>query len=305
MSYIVGITKDITDLEHANLQLNEFINSQKDLTILTYGTTIDFANQAFLDFFGFDNIQDFIRENECVCNLFLKQSGFFYREYPAHHAREWIDRIVALPQQDRIVLLKDLNGITHAFAVTISPFSDKKVVASFNDITSTILEKQVLEDQVAHDQLTKALSRQYLQHYLIKVQNDLKIGKNYYLILFDIDHFKDVNDQHGHLEGDRLLIQLVALVNKNIRQEDRLIRWGGEEFIIIGESKHIMDLETFTTHIRKLIENHQFDSKQPKISCSFGVTLFKPNQSFEEVLEIADEALYQAKESGRNKVILK
>lgn len=300
---ITGITKDVTELEEANKQLNEFINSQKDLTMLTNGETIDFANQAFLDFFGYETIAEFLEKHECICNLFVHQDGFFTLDKETHHPSEWIDAILTLPQQNRLVLLKDIYNTLHAFSITVGSFNQEKVVISFNDITPTIAEKQLLEDQVTHDKLTNAYSRQYLEQYLITVQSGLNRNKSYYLILFDIDHFKQVNDQYGHLEGDQLLKELVELTQQSIRHEDKLVRWGGEEFIVVGESKHVLDIEIFANHLRKQIENHAFKVKQRHITCSFGVTAFVKGEEFETTLTRADKALYEAKECGRNRVI--
>lgn len=302
ISKAVGLMQDITEQKEANERLNRFINSQKDLTVLINGNSIEFANDAFLEFLGLNSLEHYHEKHNCLCHLFISKPGFFSVDATSTQNSHWLIEFQKLPKAKQLVLMKDQHNALHAFATTISSFNQEKVVISFNDITSTIEEKSLLEDQVIHDTLTRAYSRSYLDQYLIKVKNEISSTQGFYLMVLDIDYFKNVNDEHGHLAGDRLLQELTSLIQKNIRHDDKLIRWGGEEFLLVGETKVDVDLSSFAHHLREQIEHHVFQGPQQHITCSFGLTLFNHEESFEDTLERADKALYDAKASGRNTV---
>jgi diguanylate cyclase (GGDEF)-like protein len=121
------------------------------------------------------------------------------------------------------------------------------------------------------------------------------------LILFDIDHFKSVNDTYGHSAGDNVLKRLAKRVQANIRETDIFARWGGEEFVILAPGLFIMEAVQFAEKLRRNIEELDF-TKPQKITLSFGVAAFKKGDSSTILINRADEALYRAKENGRNQV---
>ncbi|PCI73129.1 MAG: hypothetical protein COB38_01725 [Gammaproteobacteria bacterium] len=121
------------------------------------------------------------------------------------------------------------------------------------------------------------------------------------VFMIDIDHFKKVNDQHGHLIGDKVLIKFANTIKENIRSNDLLGRWGGEEFIVICTETNIKDAERVAEKLRTLIENTCFDPLQ-KITASFGVTQWKKGESQETLVSKVDTAMYQSQQRGRNKV---
>jgi diguanylate cyclase (GGDEF)-like protein len=121
------------------------------------------------------------------------------------------------------------------------------------------------------------------------------------LAIFDIDHFKEVNDTRGHIFGDYVLKTIADIARENIREIDYLVRWGGEEFMIILPETGLEKAEAISERIKKKIENHNFD-KIGKVTVSFGVTQFKNEDSGETFILRADDALYKAKQNGRNRV---
>ena len=121
------------------------------------------------------------------------------------------------------------------------------------------------------------------------------------LILFDIDHFKQINDTFGHQVGDYVLKEIAKIVKSNIRNTDIFARWGGEEFVILAPETDINGLKMLAEKLRKAIEDHQFD-KVKKVTASFGVTEATPEDTTDTVVRRADEALYLAKDKGRNRV---
>jgi diguanylate cyclase (GGDEF)-like protein len=124
-----------------------------------------------------------------------------------------------------------------------------------------------------------------------------------YLMLIDIDHFKKINDTHGHPAGDKVLKTLTDLISQNIRQNDIFYRIGGEEFAIISTQNSDKDEKKFAEKIKNIIENHNFEDIG-KVTISIGFTKLKENETYLECYKRADEALYEAKKT-RNTVIEK
>jgi diguanylate cyclase (GGDEF)-like protein len=120
--------------------------------------------------------------------------------------------------------------------------------------------------------------------------------------MFDIDHFKNINDKYGHNIGDKALIFLSNLVYKHIRKDDILCRWGGEEFMVLVELK-VENAYTVAEHLRNIIEQDSANSNEiPDFTCSFGVLSLDDIISAEEAYNKVDTLLYKAKQNGRNRI---
>ena len=123
------------------------------------------------------------------------------------------------------------------------------------------------------------------------------------LIMLDIDHFKKVNDRFGHSVGDQVLLQLSRLIRGLIRHGDLLIRWGGEEFLILLPTTQLEEAGPFAERIRQEVEQEQFKGAG-SMTISLGVGQFRGGDSTDALLRRVDNALYQAKQQGRNRVVL-
>ena len=121
------------------------------------------------------------------------------------------------------------------------------------------------------------------------------------LTILDIDYFKRVNDSYGHHIGDSVLIEISELLKANVRESDYIGRWGGEEFLIICPETQLDGSIQFIEKLRKKIENYDF-SVVGKQTASFGISIYSKEDTIESIIKRADAALYQAKETGRNKV---
>lgn len=120
--------------------------------------------------------------------------------------------------------------------------------------------------------------------------------------MFDIDHFKLINDKYGHNIGDESLIFLSNLIKNNIRVNDILCRWGGEEFMILSE-KSLEKTVIMAEYLKKNIDEQSMNSdKIPHFTCSFGVISLHGLNSIKEGIEKVDKLLYKSKREGRNKV---
>src|SRR5690606_5315569 len=131
-------------------------------------------------------------------------------------------------------------------------------------------------------------------------------------MLLDVDHFKMVNDQHGHSAGDRVLEQLSRLLEAELRDSDYLVRWGGEEFLIVVRFANRDEAQEMADRIREAVAAHAFDIGEGQLlhkTCSLGFASypFYPGAptalSWEQVIDTADRALYAAKKSGRNRAV--
>lgn len=162
---------------------------------------------------------------------------------------------------------------------------------------------RVLEIQATTDPLTKIYNRAYFNARLD--QEILRSGRyqsQLSLILFDIDHFKKVNDTFGHLAGDSILKDISSLCWKNIRSSDILARWGGEEFAILVPENKNEKASILAEKLRKIIAEHSF-SIDSRVTCSFGVANYINGENKDAFINKADMALYAAKQAGRNKVV--
>ena len=157
------------------------------------------------------------------------------------------------------------------------------------------------------DGLTRAYNKRFFMESLDREINRCSRYQRYLsLCLFDLDHFKQINDTHGHLAGDDILWKLADLIAHNIRREDILARYGGEEFAIVLPEVELVGARTFAEKCRQLVEKHRFsfDGEVIQVTVSLGVTTtFGPLISHTEMIRRADIALYQAKRSGRNRVM--
>ncbi len=158
---------------------------------------------------------------------------------------------------------------------------------------------------MAHtDKLTGAFNRHKLNELF---EREAEMAKRYKLplslILFDLDHFKKINDTFGHLTGDHVLIRTASIVQNEIRKSDYFARVGGEEFVILNPVTDSEGARGCAEKVRKAIEEFGF-SDVDEVSASFGVTSCKPSESLESAIHRADLALYEAKDQGRNCVVI-
>ncbi|GAB6073939.1 transporter substrate-binding domain-containing diguanylate cyclase [Nautilia lithotrophica] len=170
-----------------------------------------------------------------------------------------------------------------------------------------IKKRHKLEEELKkisfYDSLTDIYNRYKID---LSLKTQIQLSKKYKLplsiIFFDIDNFKKINDTFGHKVGDEVLIELSKLIKKNIRQTDIFGRWGGEEFIIILPNTSIKTAFQIAQKLKTIIELHEFPIIK-ELTCSFGVTELKDNDSINTITIRADSFLYEAKKQGKNRVI--
>ncbi len=162
--------------------------------------------------------------------------------------------------------------------------------------------KNNYERESKTDPLTGCLNRAGFADVLTREQERLsKHGIPVSFVILDIDHFKDVNDTYGHNTGDEVLLNLSRLIQGKIRNTDALVRWGGEEFVVLCGDTPLQNAQFLAEKLRAAIETSVL-IKQRQITCSFGVAEMIPGENPKDLFDRADNALYTSKEGGRNRV---
>jgi diguanylate cyclase (GGDEF)-like protein len=182
------------------------------------------------------------------------------------------------------------------------PFDIMEVKARVKTHLSLTLANKKLHQLAETDFLTNIYNRRIFLRFLeAEINKARRYSNAFSLIMFDIDHFKAVNDTYGHDVGDYVLKTTVDIIKKDIRRTDVFVRYGGEEFIIMLPETAIEGAKLCAENTRATIEQNNFD-KVKKITISVGVTMFKENDTIDSVTKRVDEALYRAKDNGRNRV---
>ncbi len=240
------------------------------------------------------------------CNLVLKYEGVSrqHARIMLHKGAYWLQDLESangtMVRGKRISSHKLEDGDVLQFGPLVS------VRYSITDADEEQLLKNLYRASV-RDPLTGAYNREYLSE---RLKSEIAFAKRHStetaLIMFDLDHFKRVNDTFGHQAGDAVLIEVVKTVKTDLRTEDVLARYGGEEFAI---SVRGIDLEGAALLGERIREsNHryvQFDGGEIPISVSVGCAAFGEldNPSVEGLVALADKRLYAAKQGGRNRVV--
>lgn len=194
--------------------------------------------------------------------------------------------------------------VAYKFSKGLQNIFDRYKLTQLESFEELEIMNQTLEKQSQTDALTQIFNRGFFNQQLpIATSHANRYKTALSMVLFDIDHFKMINDTHGHLAGDTVLKELAGLIQDNIRQGDFHARWGGEEFVVLAPGVDGEMALQFAEKLRLLIEKFQF-SVQQKITCSFGISSFIPPEDDTIFLQRADDALYQAKQGGRNKSVL-
>ena len=172
-------------------------------------------------------------------------------------------------------------------------------------LRNALLYEEALK-KAMHDPLTGALNRAALDTMLDKEIDLAHRHKNpLSVLMIDIDHFKDINDNYGHSMGDKVLRSLVDGLNSHIRNSDVLFRYGGEEFTILLNNTSVEGAHLLAQRIRSSIEKmtHIYDNTVIQLTISVGMATLENNETASQLLDRSDSALYAAKKFGRNCVI--
>lgn len=163
-----------------------------------------------------------------------------------------------------------------------------------------------LQEMAMHDPLTGIANRRFVEINLAARLEELKrYGFDFSVMFIDADHFKKINDTHGHAIGDRILKMISATIANSLRSFDIIGRWGGEEFVVLLINTRKEDLLTLADRLRRLVENSALtldDGEVLKVTVSVGATCAQKGDSVESLVERADKLMFESKRRGRNRV---
>lgn len=198
---------------------------------------------------------------------------------------------------------KAKDGTSYWVDAKIDPVKDENnEICGYISIREDITDKKHIEALSITDSLTGLKNRLKLDQVLLEELNRVnRYSLDLSLIICDIDFFKKVNDNYGHLIGDQVLVAISKIFCQNCREVDVVGRWGGEEFLIICRETTIEGALSLAEKLRAIIDDHIFPGVG-HITASFGITAVLPKDSTQAALQRADKALYHAKEHGRNRV---
>lgn len=166
--------------------------------------------------------------------------------------------------------------------------------------------KKLIDELLLLDELTHVYNRKYLKQVYEQLQSDItRFKESYCLAVLDLDYFKKVNDHYGHLAGDTVLKEFARFLRQETRAGDTVVRFGGEEFLLLFPKTNIDTACLIIERIRTKFSNVLFQQGEKTFSCTFSsgiVEISEGNRPLEYWLQLADHALYAAKQAGRNRV---
>ncbi len=194
------------------------------------------------------------------------------------------------------------HGSTFWVNANMKPvFNKYSEIIGYVSVRSDVTEKKIIEKLSITDKLTDIYNRHYLDEVLNREFSRMqRYEGELSIIICDVDNFKKINDELGHMLGDQVLIGIAQLLKQYTREVDVVGRWGGEEFLIVCTDTSLQDAVNLAEKLRVKVEAHVFLSVG-KATVSFGVTALSMHDSVEEAMQSADKALYSAKEKGRNR----
>jgi len=281
---LLQYSNETTLLYHA---LQKIIDAQNSLLFVTNSDDkIEFANQSFLHYFHTENLDE-IKAKALKLYHYVNKNIKSYNELHKYIRGSEIN----------------LNIGNDTFIMQSTAIEETHRLFTLSKVTDIYEKKKSLEAEVEVDTLTGVYRKKYFD---LKLEELLKGKDNFALIVVDIDDFKAINDNYGHTVGDEVLKEFSSLLKKNIRQDDLIARWGGEEFLLVLKIDDLQRALDRTETLRKIIDEHDFKHIR-HLTASFGIAWREQCacDDTNSLLQRADKALYKAKNNGKNRVILK
>ena len=287
--------------------VDSFLDSQQSITVVYDAKGLKLINKAGLEFFGYNSLPSLLASHADIVDFFIEEDKCVSKYT---YGKNWVESIYndekISDNTVKVKIFSQKDAMDYYFYLKISKMKDsKEYLLTFNDITKLERDKSNIKKLAELDPLTQIYNRVKLNEMFRTIFfNAKKYNINVTMILFDIDHFKQINDNYGHNIGDKVLRELSSLVRGLLREEDIFARWGGEEFVVVLNGVSLKETTRLASHLREEIEKFPFDVVE-HVTCSFGVTQFTQTDTEALFFERVDEALYEAKERGRNRVVTK
>jgi diguanylate cyclase (GGDEF)-like protein len=248
-----------------------------------------------------------LKIGECLCGKSLKEGQILFTDNCKKDSH-WMEALPTIPEHGHIIIpLKVADrslGVLCLYTKPKTKISDHyhRLLEDIGNQVGVAIEKASLFREVKelslHDALTGLPNRRLMESFLQQTQSlSTRYGRNFSIIMADIDHFKNYNDSHGHTAGDELLQHVASLLQQTTRESDLVARYGGEEFLIILPESEKEQARLVAEQIRITVE------QKTEVTISCGYTTYKPGMQLETMTQEADQALYRAKDEGRNRVV--
>lgn len=214
-------------------------------------------------------------------------------------------------RQDQ-VLVRHRDGYRVPIRVNIFPIRNGEEIVGaveiFTKDSPTVFEDDFIESLsnfAMHDELTTLANRRYLESFLsYRFEEYQRFGRNFAVLFADVDDFSQVNNEHGHEVGDMVLKNISASLSRNIRRNDLVGRWGGEEFVGIYAISAPFEIEIIAERFRSLVENTEVvkNGKVIHVTVSVGATAVQKDDTIQTIVDRADKLMYASKNLGKNKI---
>ena len=299
--FIVKQIRATEKLKQEHNLLNEVLSTTEDIIFVTNFKKIEFFNKKFQESLNIGHSSEY---NKNVLDMFVVADGYLHKDL-LEEDESFVRLIQRTPENERVVSIIDKYFSVKAFKIDIVRINYQNYddyLVTLTDIT-IMKERQVQTEKKAYfDGLTSVYNRHKFDEI---IKNEIKNSQRYHrplsMAILDIDKFKNFNDVYGHLIGDEVLVMLAQHVKNTIRETDVFARWGGEEFIILFRELDVLQAKIVSDKIRESIAELEHETAG-HITASFGVTEFEDDDTLESMFKRCDNALYKAKEGGRNRV---
>lgn len=300
----MGTVVDITDITETKKQLqllSQAVEQTDELIKITdKDGVILYANDALVAHTGYKHTE-----------LLGEKSSIFKSHKHNKKFYEDMWKLILAGQTYRGILInRKKSSELYYEQLTITPIMDsdgeiQNFVSTSEDITERIKMEEKLKQLATIDSLTGIYNRHRTNENIdLELSKASRYGDIFSLAMMDIDHFKSVNDTYGHDVGDSVLQELSSLISNLIRTTDSFGRWGGEEFMLLLPHTNKEQSLILTQKLINVVASHQFKHIE-QITISVGVTLYTKDDEKPTILKRVDEALYEAKKSGRNRIVFK
>ncbi len=284
------------DLLHAKRALERHIGIVDRYVISSSANlngTITQVSQALCDISGFSRQELIGNRFSCVRHPQMPRETYRELWQAIKHDRAWSGDL----------LNRSKSGVDYWIHTMIEPLLDERgVKIGYTAIAQDITDRKRVERLSTTDALTELSNRRRLDDFFEQaIIQASRYQRPLSILIFDIDHFKRVNDEFGHQVGDRLLQQLARLTRERVRETDLLGRWGGEEFLIICPETDLTGARRLAELLHQVIGEHEFTAIH-HLSCSFGVAQWQDGETAAQLFRRGDDALYRAKAAGRDRV---
>lgn len=259
---------------------------------------IEFANRGYEKITGFSPMEVLGHKPS------IAQSG---RHSPDFYATMWKRLQQGLPFRSVFINRRKDGSEVHC-EESITPLHNLQgelthYVSILRDITARVMADQAFREQLRYDSLTGALTRSSGSLHLESAVAQARArGAALSLALLDIDHFKQVNDSFGHPTGDKVLAKVTSTIASCLRSDDKIIRWGGEEFLLVMPGCDASSAVATLERCRRSVQQACNGLLPLSVTLSAGVGQVAPEQVLSDAIERIDQALYRAKQAGRNQI---